>query len=243
MLEDKKPENILFLDIETVPLFSTFDELPEIGRKLWEKKSSNFKERLDNPELIAADVYNRAGIYAEFGKIICISSGFIINRDGERTFRIKSFAGDNEKKLLEDFAEMLNNISRNNRLTDLCAHNGKEFDFPFIARRMLINGIKLPEMINVAGKKPWEVKFLDTLELWKFGDYKSYTSLELLTHVFEIPSPKDDIDGSMVGEVYWKDKDLPRIITYCEKDVLTVAQLFLRYKGEALIRPENVEIA
>jgi hypothetical protein len=138
---------------------------------------------------------------------------------------------------------MLNKYSSSNSNLQLCAHNGKEFDFPYIARRMLINGIKLPTILDVAGKKPWEVMFLDTLELWKFGDYKNYTSLNLLTHIFNIPTPKDDIDGSMVADVYWKDKDLQRIVTYCEKDVLAVVQLLLKYKGEELIKTENIESA
>jgi DNA polymerase elongation subunit (family B) len=138
---------------------------------------------------------------------------------------------------------MLNKCYAKNNGIYLCAHNGKEFDFPYISRRMLINGIKLPVILDVAGKKPWEVTFLDTMELWKFGDYKHYTSLNLLTHIFNIPTPKDDIDGSMVAEVFWKEKDIDRIVNYCEKDVLAIAQLFLRYQGKPLIESENVESA
>lgn len=236
MLNEIKETNILFLDIETVPQYKTFSEVPEIFQELWERKCSFFKEN-ESP----AELYNRAGIYAEFGKIVCISVGFIDTKNNIRQFRVKSFAGHDEFVILQDFANLLNKAyyKPNNFLA---AHNGKEFDFPFIARRMLINGIKLPTLLNIAGKKPWEVKHIDTLELWKFGDYKNYTSLQLLSAVFAIPTPKDDIKGSDVYKVYWQDNDIERIATYCQKDVLTVAQLFLKYKSEEIIKPENVFI-
>ena len=174
-------------------------------------------------------------VLAEFGKIICISCGF----ENGKEFRIKSFYGDDESILLEEFAHMLNKHYDTERYL-LCGHNGKEFDFPYISRRMLINGIKLPNILNMAGKKPWEIRHLDTMELWKFGDFKHFTSLELLASVFKIPTPKDDIDGSMVGYVYWKENDLQRIVTYCQKDVLTVAQLLRRYLGLPLINDADV---
>lgn len=236
MLIDAKPEDILFLDIETVPQFENYKQLPEVDKLLWDKKAKNIDKEAENGE----NIYERAGIYAEFGKIICISSGLIVNKNGEKFFRVKSFYGDNEKELLESFADMLK-LFGNRKNVSLCAHNGKEFDFPYIARRMLINGIELPNMLNVAGKKPWEVPFLDTMELWKFGDFKHYTSLNLLTHVFNIPSPKDDIDGSQVAECYYVQKDLQRIATYCEKDTLAVAQLFLRYNGLPTVNADNIE--
>ncbi|HKL07968.1 MAG TPA: 3'-5' exonuclease [Bacteroidales bacterium] len=239
MLDHIKVENILFLDIETVPQYPDFKEVPELLKPFWEKKSSFFRDE----EQTAADVYQRAGIYAEYGKIICISVGIVVNKNEGQFFRLKSFYGNDEKLLLTEFAEMLNKYYAKNNGIYLCAHNGKEFDFPYISRRMLINGIKLPVILDVAGKKPWEVTFLDTMELWKFGDYKHYTSLNLLTHIFNIPTPKDDIDGSMVADVYWKEKDIDRIVTYCEKDVLAIAQLFLRYQGKPLIESENVESA
>lgn len=237
MLNDIKPEDILFLDIETVPQFTEYAQLPDGYKKLWDKKAQTLIKESDTPETI----YNRAGIYAEFGKIICISVGFVVNKKGVRHFRVKSFYGDDEKLLLEDFAQMLNRFSKR-PAANLCAHNGKEFDFPYIARRMLINGVEIPDILDVAGKKPWEVKTLDTMELWKFGDYKHYTSLNLLTFVFNIPSPKDDIDGSQVAECYYNG-ELERIVTYCEKDVLAVAQLLLRYKGLPIIEPSNIEKA
>ncbi len=236
MLKEVKLEDVLFLDIETVPQTPEYAQLPDDLKPYWDKKATYLIKGDETPETI----FGRSGIYAEFGKIICISAGFIVQRDGERYFRVKSFYGDDEIALLSGFSVMLNRFGAKPK-ANLCAHNGKEFDFPYISRRMLINGIEIPELLDVAGKKPWEVKFLDTMELWKFGDYKSYTSLDLLSKIFNIPSPKDDINGSQVADVYYKEKDIERIVTYCEKDALTVAQLLLRYKNEPIINPENIE--
>jgi 3'-5' exonuclease len=237
MLDQVNPENVLFLDIETVPASPDFVGLLPEYKKFWEKKSASFRKENETPE----SVYERAGIYAEFGKIIVICAGHLTGRDGIRSIRIKAFAGADESIVLREFSDMLNKFSKNREI-DLCAHNGKEFDFPYIARRMLINGLKIPKILDVAGRKPWEVRFLDTMELWKFGDHKNYTSLDLLAHLFGIPTPKDDIDGSMVASVYWKEKDLARIVKYCQKDVVAIAQLFLRYKGEPLLQAEQIEL-
>lgn len=237
MLGQIKTGNILFLDIETVPQCHKYDDLPESFRQLWEKKSSRFR----NADESAADVYHRAGIYAEFGKIICISVGIVFLRKNERILRIKSFYGDNEKVILKDFKNALQQYSQKKDIL-LCAHNGKEFDFPYIARRMLVNRIKLPEELDIAGKKPWEIAHLDTMELWKFGDYKHYTSLELLTAIFNIPSPKEDIDGSMIAETYYIKNDLQKIVEYCQRDVIAVCQLLLKYKGDDLINEKNIDI-
>lgn len=220
-------ERVLFLDIETVPNASAWDDLPESEQKLWDKKT--FQQRKD--QYTAEDLYKeRAGVMAEFGKIICISIGKI-QKNGK--LLIKSFYGDDEKALLEEFGELFNRPKLRNVI--LCAHNGKEFDFPWIARRFLINGMQPPVPFQLYGKKPWEIPHLDTMELWKFGDYKSYVSLELLAHVFNIPTPKDDIDGSMVSSIYHIDKDLIRIVKYCEKDVLTLANVFRRLRQEDLL--------
>lgn len=236
MLEDKNLNNILFLDIETVPGESSFDLLNEDMQMLWDKKSKSFREETQS----ANDAYQRAGIYAEFGKIVCISVGYITqNSNGENTIRTKSFAGDNERQLLNDFSSLLNK-SYSSFDSTLCGHNIKEFDIPYIARRMLINALPLPKALDIAGKKPWDIKHLDTMELWKFGDYKAYTSLNLLTHIFDIPTPKDDIDGSQVANVYYEDHDIKRIAIYCEKDVVATAQLFLRFQLKPLIRQENI---
>lgn len=229
MLDNINIEDVLFLDIETAPLTYRYNDLNNEFKKLWDTK---FRYAEESPE----DMYIKAGIYAEFAKVICISVGIVTKG---RTYKTKSFYGDDEKKLLADFFDLLTTHYNQDKHM-LCAHNGKEFDFPFICRRALINGLKLPLILDIAGKKPWEVKHLDTMELWKFGDYKSYTSLTLLAAAFGIPTPKDDIDGSQVAKVYWEEKNLERIVTYCQKDVLTVAQLFLRYKGEPMIQPEHI---
>jgi len=238
MLAALKFDTVFFLDIETVPQYASFNEVPESFKKLWEKKSSLFRKESDT----AADVYQRAGIYAEFGKIVCISTGMLGFRNQLPCFRIMSISGDQEESILTGFKTLLERVSQT-RDVILCAHNGKEFDFPFIARRMLVNHLNLPDLIDTAGKRPWETRLLDTMELWKFGDHKHYTSLELLASLFDIPSPKTDIDGSMVAGVYYKDKDLPRIVEYCQRDVLTTAQILRRYKGEPLLSPAMVEIA
>ncbi|WP_353777304.1 ribonuclease H-like domain-containing protein [Winogradskyella sp. 3972H.M.0a.05] len=228
-------EDILFLDIETVPETESFNDLDEVKQELWDSKSKY--QRRD--EFTAEEFYNRAGIWAEFGKIICISVGYFSNATSDpRQFRVTSFFGD-EVKILNDFKNLLiSHFSQAKHL--LCAHNGKEFDFPYIARRMIIHGIELPYKLNLFGKKPWEVPHIDTLELWKFGDYKHYTSLKLMTNVLGIPSPKDDIDGSQVYEVYYKDKDIDRIITYCEKDTIAIAQILLRLRGDNLLEDNEI---
>ncbi|MDX9942984.1 MAG: ribonuclease H-like domain-containing protein [Bacteroidales bacterium] len=227
---------ILFLDVETVPMARDFDSLPEVFQGLWEKKAANLK---NVEELSPAQLFERAGIYAEFGKIVCVSAGFFHKEEDQLSFRVKSFYGDDEKLLLMDFAELLNEHF-NSAAHYLCAHNGKEFDFPYLSRRMLINGLDLPYLLDNFAKKPWETTLLDTMELWKFGDYKSYTSLELLSAVFNIPTPKDDISGKDVARVYWVDNDLERIATYCAKDVVTIARLYLKYRMAGELHDEQV---
>ncbi len=243
--------NILFLDIETVSQKKSYSELDDKMKMLWDKKAERIghDEETSDPQAI----YKRAAIYAEFGKIVCISVGIFDNNDN---FCLKSFCDHDEKALLTEFAAALTRFEEIWKKKDLfetrtlpygpnaqlCAHNGKEFDFPFIARRMIINGIPIPKMLQVAGKKPWETSFLDTMELWKFGDYKNYTSLDLLCTILDIPTPKDDINGSEVGEVYWQDDDLKRIQTYCQKDVIAVAQIMCRYNYMSLIPDDKIVI-
>ncbi len=243
MLKKKLPD-IMFLDIETVPQTSDFTELSGELAHLWDEKFSLIYKRMPEkyPEnTTAGEAFNNsAGIYSEFGKIVCISVGFIHLKGEIMYFRTKSFAGDDEKQLLMDFSNLIVKFCKTNDQT-LCGHNIKEFDIPYICRRMLINNIKLPSVFQIAGKKPWEINFIDTLELWKFGDYKNYTSLKLLTAVFGIPTPKDDIDGSQVAHVYYQEKNIERIATYCQKDVVATAQVFLRMNGFEFIKSENVE--
>jgi uncharacterized protein YprB with RNaseH-like and TPR domain len=227
--------DILFLDIETVPQEENWSLLSKSTQELFEKKTQY--QRKD--EFTATQFYERAGIWAEFGKIICISVGYFVDIKEVKQFRITSFFGDNEHQLLTDFKVLLDKHFAK-KANVLCAHNGKEFDFPFIARRMIVHQIELPKKLNLFGKKPWEIPHLDTLELWKFGDYKHYTSLKLLTSILGVPSPKDDIDGSEVAGVYYKEKNIDRIVTYCEKDTIAVAQILLRFNNEALLKDENI---
>jgi uncharacterized protein YprB with RNaseH-like and TPR domain len=238
--------NILFLDIETVSQFETYTEMPDDWKELWDLKAQIL---LRNKETETNEsIYERAGIYAEFGKIICISCGYLQGTGDDKKLIIKSYSNDDEKALLEDFCSVLNNWGKDNeRLSEenkkyLCAHNGKEFDYPYVCRRMIINGITLPKILKLYGKKPWEICHYDTLEMWKFGDYKSYTTLKLLAKTLGVPSPKDDIDGSQVNGVYWKEKNVDRIVHYCQKDVITLTQILLRFHCEPLVKQENISI-
>jgi len=234
MIEKINLEHILFLDIETVPIEENFNSLDAEMQQLWELKTQYQRRDEYTPE----DFYERAGIWAEFGKIVCISVGYFTFKGDIRNFRVTSFFGE-EATILKDFNNLLgNHFNQPQHL--LCGHNAKEFDIPFIARRMIINQIPIPNKLNLFGKKPWEIPHLDTLELWKFGDYKHFTSLKLLTKILGIPSPKGDIDGSQVGHVFHVEKDIDRIVTYCEKDTIAVAQIFLRLRREELLVDDEV---
>ena len=236
MLEKVQLDKVLFLDIETVPQTYNFTDLDAKSKDLFDAKT----RFLQNDSKTIDDVYEeRAGIYAEFGKIVCISVGFTTQTSTGRQIRMKSFYHDDEETLLKQFKSLLDE-HYSSPYSILCGHNAKEFDFPYICRRMLINGIKLPVALDIAGKKPWEINHLDTMELWKFGDFKAYTSLALLCHVFNIPTPKDDISGADVARVYYEERDLERIKVYCEKDVVALIQLFLRMRGDAIV--EEAEI-
>ncbi len=236
---DKIPlKKILFLDVETVPMAADFWSLPDNLKPLWEKKASRISPQGDlNPEEL---FFEKAGIYSEFGKIVCVSAGFFYGEEDNLKFRCKAFYSDDESTLLTEFANLLHSrfYTQDHYL---CGHNAREFDFPYIARRMLINQIPLPDILNLPGRKPWEVTLLDTMDLWKFGDYKNYTSLALLAAVFDIPTPKDDIAGGDVARVYWKDHDVNRIAVYCNKDVVTTARLYLKYSLKGNLEDENVE--
>lgn len=235
MLKTVDLNQVMVIDIETVPQYASYDELPPHLQDLWEQKTHYQRKPEQSPD----DFYERAGILAEFGKIICISMGIFYTQDKNQYLRIKSIYGNDEQEILKDFATLLEK-----QLSTLlfCAHNGKEFDFPYLCRRLLINGIEIPLQLQISGKKPWEVNHLDTMELWKFGDYKHYTSLNLLAAILNVPTPKDDIDGSMVRQVYYEEKNLLRIVTYCQKDVITTAQVLLKFKGMEIIPPENITI-
>lgn len=232
-------KNILFLDIETVSATKTFNELNPRIQDLWIKKSLKLKnEAGSSPEEM---FFERAAIYAEFGKVICIGVGGVFENttSKEPSLKVRSLVGDTEKELLQKFVKVVEEHSAKDRLI-LCAHNGREFDFPYLCRRLLINGIKLPNILNISTKKPWEVMHIDTLEFWKFGDYKNYTSLDLLSAIFDIPSSKSDIDGSEVNRTYYLENDLNKISNYCKEDVVVLAQLYLKLNGRELIADENI---
>jgi uncharacterized protein YprB with RNaseH-like and TPR domain len=229
-------KDILFLDIETVAITENHSQLNERFKTQWARKASFLKrqENQTDEDLF----YERAGIYAEFGKIIVVAIGrYVDNGNGTTGLKTKYFANDDERALLLEFKTMLDKTDPN---TKLCAHNGKEFDFPFLSRRMLVNGIALPSLLNLSGKKSWEVPHLDTMEMWKFGDYKHYTSLDLLLALFDIPSSKGLMDGSKVNQVYYHEKDLKKIAEYCVNDVVAIAQLFLKMKGLHLIEEKDI---
>lgn len=241
MINNVRLEKVLFLDVETVAAASSYEELDNDFKALWDKKASRFQNSKE--DLSPADWYEqKAGIFSEFGKIVCISVGFFSEwRKDQREFRLKSFYGDDEKILLNEFSELLQNYFCNSDTNFICGHNIREFDIPYIGRRMMVNKVKIPPLINIPGKKPWEVKYLlDTMELWKFGDYKAYTSLALLAKLFGVPTPKDDIDGSMVNSTYWEGGQLDRIAAYCEKDVVATASVFLGMRGEEAIGQKEV---
>ncbi len=234
-------KNILFIDIETVSVAPDYNQLSKGLQAEWTRKSKYLKSNIienAEPSMLFAE---KAGIFSEFAKVVCIVVGSLQHTNNEWKLRLKSLSGDDEKVLLNEFCELLSRFIGFNPELRFCGHNIKEFDIPFLCRRMVINGMALPECMQLSGKKPWEINHLDTLELWRFGDYKHYSSLSLLAEVLGIPSPKEDLDGSKVGDTYWKDKDLSRISRYCMQDVLTTARVFLRLKGID-INPEPVYV-
>lgn len=224
-------KEILFVDIETVPTAVDYDHLPEAMQHEWAKKAKFAKNTIDGIADPATVFRERAGIFSEFAKVVCIGFGSLQQQDNMWKMRLKSLVNDDEKKLLNDFCDVISKFSKHYRDFKFCGHNIKEFDMPFICRRMIINNMAIPNCLQVAGKKPWEVSHIDTMDMWKFGDFKHFTSLSLLAEVLGIPSPKSDMDGSMVADVFYKEKDLARIGSYCLQDVFTSAKVYLRLKG------------
>jgi len=233
-------KSILFVDIETVPLQPSYELLTEGLQKEWLRKAKNLKISPEEDSAPAALFNERSGVFSEFAKVVCIGFGSLQLQNGEWKMRLKALASDDEKELLQAFCSMLDNFTKFYPALRFCGHNIKEFDIPFLCRRMIINGMGLPLCMQLSGKKPWEISHIDTLELWRFGDYKNFTSLSLLAEVLGIPSPKNDMDGSMVGKVYWQQHDLPRIASYCLQDVLTSARVYLKLSGINDIDPEPV---
>jgi DNA polymerase elongation subunit (family B) len=244
-MQNIRLENLLLIDIETVSEQATFNELNEVWKGLWEEKV----HRSLPENVTAAEFYpQRAGVMAEFSKVVCISVGYFKRENNDIKLRVKSFYGDDEKILLEEFITALQKMEMNNNKWSFTGHNIKEFDIPFICRRLLINHLPIPPFLDFQNMKPWETNMIDTFQYWRFGDYKHYTSLKLLAAALDVPSPKDDIDGSMVGEVYWSQnpeghqKSLERIVTYCQKDVVTTGNIILRFKHLPLLTADQVEI-
>ena len=236
-MQNIRLENLLLIDIETVSESAEFDTLTAEWQTLWKEKV----QRTLPEDISAAEFYpQRAGVMAEFAKIICISIGIFRKEGSTQQLRLKSFYGDDEKILLQDFIAALHKLEASNNKWSFTGHNIKEFDIPFICRRLIINGLAIPAFLDFQNMKPWETNMIDTFQYWRFGDYKQYTSLKLLAAVLGVPSPKDDIDGSEVGNVYWKEKNLERISVYCEKDVVTVANVMLRLKGLPLLKEEQI---
>jgi hypothetical protein len=232
-------DQLLLLDIETTPAVASFSELPEALQHLWMEKITKIApETADG----ASDYSERAGIYAEFGKVICISAGYFTIENNRYQLRIKSIFDDDERVVLSGFLDLVNRFCARHPRFLFAGHNIREFDIPYICRRSVIHQLSLPPCLQLHGFKPWEVPMLDTLHLWRFGDYKNYTSLKLLTTILGIPTPKDDIDGSMVASVYWQQHDLPRIAAYCQKDVVAVGQLLQRFKGVPILKEEDIII-
>jgi DNA polymerase elongation subunit (family B) len=232
--------NLLILDIETVPQMPHFEDLTPEWQQLWCDKISKTVPENTTP----AEAYPlRAGILAEFGKVVCISTGFFYEDENRQLcFKIKSLSGDDEKALLEDFIQITDKFYQRNRQFEFAGHNIREFDIPYLCRRMLINRIPLPEYLQIHGAKPWEIRMLDTLQWWKFGDFKNYISLHLLATVLGVPTSKTDMDGSMVQDVYYKEKDLPRIVEYCQRDIVVVANVILRFRNKPLLKDEQVVV-
>lgn len=233
----KRLSDLLFVDIETAGMVSDYKKLPVELKDLWQIKARQISKNKELTTKEGAQLFSeKAGIFSEFARVVCISVGyFTFTKSKISGFRCKSFCGEDEAQILKQFAGLLKKHFNKPNKQGLCGHNIKEFDIPFLCRRFTILGMKVPKLLDISGKKPWQVEHLvDTLVLWRFGDYKNYTSLALLAAVLKIPTPKDDIDGSDIHSVYWEQEDIRRIVTYCEKDVLTVAKVFLRIKNAKL---------
>lgn len=238
------PENLVIIDIETASEYASFDNMAEEWKTLWQEKV----ERSLPEGISAAEFYPmRAGVMAEFAKIICISIAYF-NKETTLNMRVKSIYGHDEKKILQDFLATINKIESLNHKWCFAGHNIKEFDIPFICRRLIINRVKLPGYLDFQNMKPWETNIVDTFQYWRFGDYKNYTSLKLLAAAMGIASPKDDIDGSMVGELYWSGNEeeraanLKRIAHYCQKDVIATGNVILRFKNMPLVADADIKI-
>jgi DNA polymerase elongation subunit (family B) len=236
----KKVRNVLFVDLETIASHGAYEQLSPRMRQLWDKRAATIRKRADYESFTTEELYyEQAGISAEFGRIVCIAFGAVyFNEQDEPALKVSSLSGDDEREMLLAFKALLGRYNQEQLV--LCAHNGKEFDFPFLCRRMLLNGIELPRSLQLSGKRPWEILHQDTMELWKFGDYKSYTSLDLLAAIFDIPGSKIEMSGDQVTRVYYEENDLEKIGRYCREDVVVLAQLYLKMHLQPVVREENI---
>jgi predicted PolB exonuclease-like 3'-5' exonuclease len=222
----------LVIDIETVPCVKSWNTLPEAMQLHWLKKMEHLVLSDEEKQDAAFCFENRAGIYAEFGKVICIGLGlFTSNEKKPSKIRLKALYNHDEKALLAEFSNTLKAFQKINKDLVFCGHNIKEFDIPYLCRRFIIQGLQMPEMMQFGGLKPWQVPLEDTLHLWRFGDYKHYTSLDLLASALDVPSSKTEMDGSEVAERYWKEDQIKEIADYCLQDVYTTSLVYLKLKG------------
>lgn len=235
----KNFKNILFIDIETASGVNTYTTLTENMQKLWLRKARSLMNPLQKP---LEDLYfERAALFPEFGRIISIGMGFLFyNKNKELSLKVKTISNKNEKDLLLEFNQFIESTYPSKELS-LVAHNGKEFDFPYLCKRMLVHQLVIPKALQLQGKKPWEVVHQDTIEWWRFGDKKGYVSLELLAEIMGIGNVKTDLSGDKVNYTFYIEKDLEKIKKYCAEDVITLAQLFLRFNFIDYIQEKNIQ--
>jgi DNA polymerase elongation subunit (family B) len=272
MLNSKPINKVLWFDIEAVPEKASFFELTPKKQELfksrfkkdWEAMGADPQrhfikemitaastvtpveavETLVDNKMIEALYNNKAPLHPEFGKIVCISIGYIDGEIPEKIedkpevelkLKLKSFYGHDEVKLLQDFLNATKSAITNavNPTYHLCGHNIMNYDVPFIAKRFIINGLKLPAMFDLDGKKEWNLPyFIDTRNVWKFNVYDSNCSLDLLCNLFDVESSKEGgISGKDVRDVFYIENDVQKIAMYCEEDVRALAQVYLKMKS------------
>lgn len=225
---------ILFLDIETVGISEDYDtcesDNPEIAQQ-FSKYFDWFQKRFPEDANVDIDAKNfmfrrRTALVPEFAKIVCVSVSFVTDKGDIKS---QTFSGDDEKKVLLDSQTLLERCGKLGFY--LCGHNLKNFDIPMLAKRMVINGLLPPSILPSYDTKPWEIKAIDTKEIWQFGSYTSIGSLDLMCTCLDIPSPKDgEITGEKVHDAYWNDGKLKEIAEYCERDVKVLVDVIKKLK-------------
>lgn len=225
-------ENVVFFDIETVRIEDKLEKDTDLYRS-WEYKMRYSREAESKMEATSLEesYNNKAALYAEFAKVVCITIGKI--KDGQ--LMLKSFYGE-EGDMLRSFADVLNGMNAKNKYLQLAGHAIIGFDIPFLMRRCLINGVEVPNLLDTSMSKPWEVTAIDTMNIWKATSFYGASLLNIAT-AFGLPSPKMDVAGYETSDVYWKEgeKGLKRIVEYCERDVLTVANIVRKCRFEKIV--------